>query len=101
MLSFVTGALKPVKSETDSHLSHWFKEHSLIFVAPDHACWTDAESAKKVRRNRFGRVRQSECEGLDGMLVKYLEEACAWVEKEVAESMGTEEMDAMDDTEGD
>lgn len=52
----MTGSLRPIKSETDPSLSRWYKEHSLIYVSPDHACWSDEESARKVRKHRFGQV---------------------------------------------
>lgn len=54
-------------------------------MAPDHSCWTDTESAKKVRKNRFGGVRQSEVAGLNHMLTRYREESCEWVESQVRE----------------
>ena len=80
ILSFVTGTLRPVKSETDPHLSPWYKSHSRIYVSPEHSCWTDPESAKKVRRNRFGGVRASEVAGLNAMMATYLTEGTEWVD---------------------
>jgi histone deacetylase 6 len=79
----VTGSLRPVKSETDPLLSPWYKEHSRIYVSPDHACWTDPDAAQKVRKNRFGAVRQSEVVGLNRMMARYRQESCAWVEEQV------------------
>jgi histone deacetylase 6 len=83
ILSFVTGTLRPVKSETDPQLSQWYKSQSLIFVSPDHSCFSDAESAKKVRKNRFGGVRQSSVSGLNAMLRHHREEGCEWIEEKV------------------
>ena len=83
ILSFVTGTLRPVKSETDSQLSPWYKAHSRIYVSPDHSCWTDPDSVKKVRKNRFGGVRQSEVAGLSSMLAYYERQACVWVDEMV------------------
>jgi histone deacetylase 6 len=56
ILSFVIGSLRPVRSETDPFLSTWYKQNSLIYVSPDHACWSDEESSRKVKKQRFGRV---------------------------------------------
>lgn len=72
ILSFVSGALRPIKSETDPHLSQWYKQNSLIYVSPDHACWSDEDAARKVRKNRFGGVIQGEVSGLGTMLGRYL-----------------------------
>jgi histone deacetylase 6 len=79
----VTGTLRPIKSETDPLLSPWYKSHSLIWVAPDHSCWTDPESIKKVRKNRFGSVRQSEVDGIPGMMQAYRHASCSWIEEQV------------------
>jgi histone deacetylase 6 len=83
ILSFVTGTLRPVKSETDPQLSPWYKSHSRIYVSPEHSCWTDPESAKKVRKSRFGGVRASDFTGLNSMLTKHLTEGTQWVEEMV------------------
>jgi histone deacetylase 6 len=68
ILSFVTGSLRPIKSETDHDLSSWYRSHSLIFVSPDHAVWEDEESARKVKKKRFGNVEKSREKSLGGML---------------------------------
>ena len=49
-----------MKSETDPNLSKWYKENTLIYVSPDHACWSNEEAARKVRKNRFGKVVQAD-----------------------------------------
>ncbi|KAH6669922.1 histone deacetylase [Halenospora varia] len=100
ILSFVTGSLRPVKSETDPSLSGWYKSHSLIFVSSNHSCWNDEENSKRVRKQRFGYVRKSEVgdvsgiggngssalgSGLSVMLDRHLEEACRWIEVKGAE----------------
>ncbi|KAK2624188.1 hypothetical protein QTJ16_006138 [Diplocarpon rosae] len=60
ILCFVVSSLRPVKSETDQNLSRWYRDHSLIYVSPDHACWSDEESSRKVRKQRFGNVVMAE-----------------------------------------
>jgi histone deacetylase 6 len=62
ILSFVAGSLRPIKSDIDPFLSNWYKAHSRIYVSPDHACWSDDESKKKVQRSRFGGVVRADIE---------------------------------------
>ncbi|RDL33974.1 Arginase [Venustampulla echinocandica] len=83
VLSYVTGSLRPVKSETDPNLSSWYKQNSLIYVSSDHSCWNDEDNAKRVRKNRFGAVKKSEVTGLGRMLKKYEKEAESWVLEKV------------------
>ncbi|CAG8971074.1 hypothetical protein HYALB_00009674 [Hymenoscyphus albidus] len=83
VLSFVTGSLRPVKSETDPGLSTWYKTNSLIYVSSDHSCWNDEENHKRVKKNRFGRVEQSEVTGIGSMLAKYQKNATAWLGEQV------------------
>lgn len=85
ILSFVTGSLRPIKSETDIYLSSWYKSNSLIYVSPDHACWLDADSVKRVKKNRFGLVKMSEASGLGGMLQMYEDEGVKWASEKVRE----------------
>jgi histone deacetylase 6 len=72
VLSFVSGSLRPVKSDVDQYLSQWYKSNSLIYVSPDHACWSDEDSARKVRKNRFGKVEKGDVRGMGGMLRRYV-----------------------------
>lgn len=73
-MNFVTGNLRPVKSEADPDLSGWYKRNSLVFVAADHACWTDEGLVQKVSKKRFGRVRRSPQAGLGRMLDEHAQE---------------------------
>jgi histone deacetylase 6 len=83
IVSFVSGTLRPVKSETDPQLSNWYKTNSLIYVSPDHSCWSDPEAAKKVRKSRFGGVIKSEVPGLEAMMNRYKSEAGKWIEQKL------------------
>lgn len=91
ILSFVSGSLRPVKSDIDPYLSTWYKQNSLIYVSPDHACWSDEESSRKVKKHRFGRVICAEIERGGGggevgrMLKRYQTESTAFVATKVAE----------------
>lgn len=79
MLNFVTGSLRPIKSETDDTLSTWYKAHSHVFVADDHACWINPDSLKKIRKKRFGTVLRSPVKGLNAMMKMHFDEATSWV----------------------
>lgn len=68
VINFVTGNLRPVKSETDPDLSGWYRQNSLVFVTNDHACWSDASLVKKVNKRRFGGVRRSPEVGINRMM---------------------------------
>lgn len=67
-------------------------------MSPDHACWTDEESARKVRKNRFGSVKMAEVVGLGNMLRMHEAEAERWVGGKMRERDPPEE-DEMDDDE--
>ncbi len=79
ILNFVSGALRPIKSETDPTLSAWYKTHSRVYVAADHACWEDEVYTAKVRKSRFGRVLESDVVGLNRMMARHKEEALGWL----------------------
>jgi len=91
ILSFVSGSLRPVKSDIDPYLSTWYKQNSLIYVSPDHACWSDEDSSRKVKKHRFGRVVCAEIERDGGggdvgrMLKRYQTESTAFIASKVAE----------------
>lgn len=85
ILNFVTGSLRPIRSETDPNLSAWYKTHSRVYVAADHACWEDDEYAQRVRKNRFGKVKKSDVVGLNRMLAHHGKEAKEWVLESLGE----------------
>lgn len=79
IINFVTGNLRPVKSDTDVELSSWYKDNSRVYVAGDHACWSDQGLTRKVHKRRFGTVVRSEMSGLNKMMQEHAKEAQAWV----------------------
>ncbi|KAI0156355.1 histone deacetylase [Xylariaceae sp. FL1272] len=91
VVNFVTGNLRPVKSETDPELSSWYKNNSLVFVAADHACWTDEDLAKKVQKKRFGGVRKSEQVGLNRMMEAHAGDVQKWILERLREGEEGEE----------
>lgn len=63
----------------DDRLSAWYKENSRVFVAADHACWSDPELERKISKRRFGTVVRSKASGLNRMMQVHAEEAHEWI----------------------
>lgn len=98
IVNFVTGNLRPVKSDIFPELSSWYKENSRVYVASDHACWSDHDLIKKVQKRRFGSVVRSPELGLNKMMWKHADEAQAWMlSRTSAASIG----DTTEDEDGD
>lgn len=85
VVNFVTGNLRPVKSETDPDLSSWYRQNSLVYVANDHACWADEDLAKKVGKKRFGRVKRSSQVGLSRMMQEHADEVHEFIANRLTE----------------
>lgn len=79
IVNFVTGNLRPVKSDVDEGLSGWYKENSRVYVASDHACWTDPDLIRKVNKRRFGNVIRSPARGLTKMMHEHAQEVQEWI----------------------
>ncbi|KAK5988684.1 Histone deacetylase clr3 [Cladobotryum mycophilum] len=79
IVNFVTGNLRPVKSDIDNDLSSWYRDNSRVYVASDHACWSDPDLTRKVHKKRFGTVVRSKRFGLNNMMQEHAEEACQWI----------------------
>ncbi|KAI1210513.1 putative histone deacetylase A [Annulohypoxylon truncatum] len=86
VINFVTGNLRPVKSETDTELSSWYKQNSLVYVTNDHACWGDADLAKKVLKKRFGGVQRSPQVGLNRMMEAHATEVYQFIRDKVEQA---------------
>ncbi|KAJ2901335.1 hypothetical protein MKZ38_001947 [Zalerion maritima] len=85
ILNFVTGVLRPIKSDTDPQLSSWYKDNSLVLVDSAHACWSDQALVKKVSKRRFGSVTKSDVSGLANMMDFHLPDVEAWIMQRVGE----------------
>ncbi len=88
VLNFVDGSLRPVKSETDPDLSLWYKEHSRVYVASDHACWADPELTKRVHRRRFGSVVHSQVAGLANMMQHHFQDVQGYIQESLRKDQG-------------
>ncbi|KAI1851626.1 hypothetical protein JX266_003088 [Neoarthrinium moseri] len=95
VVNFVTGNLRPFKSATDEDLSPWYKRNSLVYVAKDHACWSDPELEKKVYKRRFGGVRKSDQVGLNRMMQRHAGEVYEWIGERLSQSGNTTEDEKM------
>jgi histone deacetylase 6 len=71
VVNFVSGNLRPVKSDADETLSAWYRDNSRVYVAADHACWQDHELTRKVQKKRFGAVERSSERGLNKMMAAH------------------------------
>lgn len=88
VVNFVNGTLRPVKSDVDQELSSWYKENSRVFVADDHACWSDSDLTRKVSKKRFGAVVHSPHHGLNRMMRAHAGEVYNWILDRVVDGHG-------------
>ncbi|OAR01822.1 hypothetical protein LLEC1_00665 [Akanthomyces lecanii] len=86
IVNFVTGSLRPIKSDIDTELSSWYKDNSRVYVAGDHACWSDYDLTRKVQKRRFGTVVRSEMIGLNKMMRAHAEETHEWIMDRVTDT---------------
>ncbi|KAM0575030.1 hypothetical protein ACHAP9_001047 [Verticillium nonalfalfae] len=84
VVNFVTGTLRPVKSDVDPDLSAWYKEHSQVYIASDHLCWKSEDLTRKVQKRRFGSVKRSPTNGLSKMMQLHAEDVHAWILQAIA-----------------
>ena len=91
VVNFVNGSLRPVKSDVDQELSSWYKENSQVYVANDHACWSDPDLTRKVMKRRFGNVIRSQVNGLTAMMAEHFAEVQQFILDRVSEEEEDEE----------
>jgi histone deacetylase 6 len=99
VVNFVNGSLRPVKSDVDGDLSSWYKEHSQVYVANDHACWSDPDLTRKVMKRRFGNVIRAQVNGLTPMMAEHFADVQQFVMERVTEEGDGEGMEGGDTTE--
>ncbi|ROT40241.1 histone deacetylase clr3 [Sodiomyces alkalinus F11] len=88
VINFVTGTLRPIKSDVDQDLSAWYKEHSRVYISSDHACWQNEDLTRKVQKRRFGTVKRSPVQGLGKMLQHHADEAKEWIMEIIERNAG-------------
>ncbi|KAL4805033.1 hypothetical protein BDV18DRAFT_141785 [Aspergillus unguis] len=90
VISFVAkDPVRAVASHTQTWLSRWYKDNSLVFVSHAHGLWKTDRKATK----RYGRLIQSPESGLSNMLVHHKNEVFEWIDNRVepSDSEETEE----------
>ncbi|KAK4122591.1 histone deacetylase A-like protein [Parathielavia appendiculata] len=88
VVNFVNGSLRPVKSDADADLSSWYKEHSQVYVANDHACWSDPDLTRKVMKRRFGNVIRAPVNGLTPMMAEHFADVQRFILERLGEGEG-------------
>ena len=99
VVNFVNGSLRPVKSDVDGDLSSWYKEHSQVYVANDHACWSDPDLARKVMKRRFENVIRAQVNGLTPMMAEHFPDVQQFIMERVSEDEEGEQAGEGDTTE--
>ncbi|KAJ5837143.1 Histone deacetylase superfamily [Penicillium robsamsonii] len=78
VVSFVSeNALRAVASHTQTWLSKWYRENSLVFVSNSHGVWNDKD--RKPLSKRYGQVVRSPKSNLNEMLDEHKEEVYKWI----------------------
>lgn len=73
LIGFVNGTtMQSVKRATDDTISHWYFEHSRIFLNNSHSIWDPARQ-RKLRR-KLGNITRSSKNTLDDMLEEHMDE---------------------------
>ncbi|KAL2017287.1 hypothetical protein VTK56DRAFT_2356 [Thermocarpiscus australiensis] len=88
VVNFVNGNLRPVKSDVDPELSSWYKDHSQVYVANDHLCWSDPDLTRKVMKRRFGNVIRSHVNGLTPMMAEHFTDVQQFITDRITEGHG-------------
>ncbi|KAK4241069.1 histone deacetylase clr3 [Achaetomium macrosporum] len=97
VVNFVNGNLRPVKSDADADLSSWYRDNSQVYVANDHACWSDPDLTRKVMKRRFGNVIRSHANGLTPMMAEHFTDVRHFVMERVGEGEGNAAGDTTED----
>ncbi|KAF7585373.1 Histone deacetylase hda1 [Aspergillus hancockii] len=81
VVSFVAeNPVRAVASHTQTWLSRWYKDNSLVFVSHTHGVWNPAENRRKPSK-RYGHLIQSEKSELSEMLMHHKNEVFQWIEE--------------------
>ncbi|KAJ5563097.1 Histone deacetylase HdaA [Penicillium sp. DV-2018c] len=76
VVSFVSETpVKAVASNTQTWLSKWYRENSLVFVSNTHGVWDVDRKPSK----RYGHLVRSPRTELNDMLAQHKEEVCEWI----------------------
>ncbi|RKF63027.1 Histone deacetylase clr3 [Erysiphe neolycopersici] len=84
VVCFVSGSLKPVRSEIDLKLAAWYRNNSLIYINETHPVWSNDESVKLVHKMRYGDVFKTKgCNSINAMLGLFYSEATTYMARKI------------------
>jgi histone deacetylase 6 len=69
-----------------------------VYVANDHACWSDPDLTRKVMKRRFGNVIRAQVNGLTPMMAEHFRDVQQFVMERVREDEEEEEEGAEGDS---
>ncbi|PKY08662.1 histone deacetylase [Aspergillus campestris IBT 28561] len=80
VVSFVAeNPVRAVASHTQTWLSRWYRDNSLVFVSHTHGVWNNTGQRKPSKR--YGQLIQSPKAGLSEMLMHHKGDVFRWVEE--------------------
>uniref|UniRef100_A0A093V872 Histone deacetylase n=1 Tax=Talaromyces marneffei PM1 TaxID=1077442 RepID=A0A093V872_TALMA len=89
VISFVAeNPVRAVASPTQTWLSRWYKDNSLVFVSHTHGVWHNENRRKPSKR--YGRLLRSPKTGLNEMLLHHKPEVLTWIDERVNARTGDE-----------
>ncbi|QKX55544.1 uncharacterized protein TRUGW13939_02638 [Talaromyces rugulosus] len=98
VVSFVSeNPVRAVASPTQTWLSRWYKDNSLVFVSYTHGLWHNEGRRKPSKR--YGRLLESPKVGLNEMLLHHKMEVAEWIDTRISMhiSSSSEEPEDNDD----
>ncbi|GAB1218485.1 hypothetical protein ATERTT37_007741 [Aspergillus terreus] len=84
VISFVANnSVRAIASPTQTWLSKWYKDNSLVFVSRAHGVWNPETNRHKKPSKRYGNLIQSPKEGLSEILMHHKSEVYEWISERV------------------
>ncbi|KAL1959893.1 hypothetical protein VTO42DRAFT_561 [Malbranchea cinnamomea] len=81
VVSFVSeNPLRAIASTTQTWLSKWYKENSLVFVSDQHTVFDTGPNARKPSK-RYGNLKPVKERTLNEMVLKHREEVWQWMQE--------------------
>ncbi|KAJ6110855.1 histone deacetylase [Penicillium sp. IBT 16267x] len=89
VISFVSDhPVRAVASATQTWMSKWYRENSLVFVSHKHGVWEHKPS------KRYGNLRKSPQATISDMLAEHKEEAFDWISDHIRDQSESEDDDS-------
>ncbi|KAJ5222144.1 Histone deacetylase clr3 [Penicillium citrinum] len=98
IVSFVAeNPVRSIASPTQTWLSHWYRENSLVFVSPLHGVWGNSD---RKPSKRYGTLRKTDSTHLSEMLSDHKEEVFQWISERTRHPDDDETEDEEEDEAG-